>query len=138
MATSQLPNITTSAVGLEWILTWQNLQQHNVQLYKTIKCSGLTNLQHCPSVPRNSETEKERKTKGKIRENISLPLDPVTVFADSQGPPVVGAHLPTIASHIYTQKLQKAPPNLYNYSTYLMHIRYVARVGLSALAWGLS
>jgi len=34
----------------------------------------LTNLQqHYPYVHRKSETEKERKTRGKIRENISLP-----------------------------------------------------------------
>jgi len=34
---------------------------------------------------------------------------------------------------IYTQKLQKAPPNQYNYSTYLMHIHYIAQVGSSVL-----
>jgi len=55
-------------------------------------------------VPRNSEIEKERKTKGKIREKISPPLDPPMVVAGSQGPLVAGAHLPTITSHIYTVK----------------------------------
>jgi len=55
-------------------------------------------------VPGNSETEKERKTKGKIRRKISPPLDPVTVFTGGQGPLVVGAHLVTTTSHIYTIK----------------------------------
>jgi len=55
-------------------------------------------------MPRNSEIKKERKTKGKRREKISPPLDPVMVFAGGQGPPMVDAHLPTITSHIYTVK----------------------------------
>jgi len=45
MVTLQLRNIAFSAVGLEQILTWQNLQQHNVRFHKTMKYSGLTILQ---------------------------------------------------------------------------------------------
>ena len=55
-------------------------------------------------MPRNSEIKKERKTKGKRKEKLSPTLDPVTVSAGGQGPPVVGAHLPTITSYIYTVK----------------------------------
>jgi len=68
----------------------------------------LTNLhQHCPYVPRNSEIEKERKIKRKKRENISPRLDPARGSAGGQGLPMGGAQLPTIALHIYTQRLQK-------------------------------
>ena len=35
---------------------------------------------------------------------------------------------------VYSQKLQKAPPTQYSYSTYLMHIHYVTQVGSSAPA----
>jgi len=83
MVTSQLHNSTFSAVGLEWVLIWQNLQQ-------TTKYSRLTDLQHYSYIPRKSEIKKERKIKGKIREKISPHLDPVTVSAGGRGTPVVG------------------------------------------------
>jgi len=84
MVTLQLYNdITFNVVELEWILIWQNLQE-------TAKYIRLTNLeQHYPYVPGKSEIEKERETKGKIREKISPPLDPATTSASGQGPPVV-------------------------------------------------
>jgi len=55
MVTLSLCNdITFNAVGLEWTLIWQNLQQ-------TTKYSRLTDLQHYPYIPRKSGIEKERK-----------------------------------------------------------------------------
>jgi len=67
MVTLQLHNITFSMVGLERILTWQNLQQ------TTKHSRGLTNLYyHYPYVFRNSDTEKERKRKRKIRDITTL------------------------------------------------------------------
>jgi len=58
MVTLRLYNdIALNALGLEWILTWQNLKQ-------TAKYSGWTNLQeHCPYVPRKSEREREENKK---------------------------------------------------------------------------
>jgi len=51
--------ITFRPLKLERILTCQNLQQHNAQIYKTIKYSGLTNLeQHCTCVPRKPDIKK--------------------------------------------------------------------------------
>jgi len=43
-------------------------------------------------VPRKSEIEKERETKGKRREKISPPLDLAAASAGGRGPPVLGAH----------------------------------------------
>jgi len=76
-------------------------------------------------VPGKSEIE--RKTKGKIREKISPPWDPATVYAGGWGPPVVGMHQGAHPLSVYFRAAQawvlggshKSSTSTYNHIAYL-------------------
>jgi len=61
-------------------------------------------------VPINQIKEKERKTKGKIRQKISPPLDPLVVSAVGRGPPVVGVRRKACPFSFYTLWVPLVPP----------------------------